>query len=47
MPVMRVGLRTPARSKMELFVAIVTEWKLSEIVLKSSILDVTVVLDPV
>ena len=43
---MRVGSRMPATSKMELFVTIVTEWKLSKIVLKSSILDFTMVLEP-
>ena len=37
----------PAKSKTELFVAIVKEWKLSKIVTKGSILDVAVVLDPV
>ena len=37
----------PATSKMEIFVTIVKEWKLSKIVINSSILDVTVVLDPV
>ena len=44
---MSVGSRMFAKSKMELFVAIVEEWNLSKIVSKSSILDVTVVLDPV
>ena len=43
---MRVGLRN-LKSKKELFVTIITERKLSKLVLKSSILDVTVVLDPV
>ena len=47
MSVMRVGLRTNATSKMELFVTIVAEWKLSKIVLKSSISDVAVVLGSV
>ena len=45
--VMRIVSRTSAKFKMELFVTIVKEWKLSKIVTKSSILDVTVVLDPV
>ena len=40
---MRVGCRMPAKSK--LFVAILREWKLPKTVTKSSILDVTVVLD--
>ena len=44
---MSVGSRMFAKSKMELFVAFVEEWKLSKIATKSSILDVTVVLDPV
>ena len=43
---MRVGLRN-LKSKKELFVTIITERKLSKLVLKSSILDGTVVLDPV
>ena len=47
MPVMTVGLRTPTTSTIELFVTIVAEWKLSKIVLKSSTLDFTVVLDHV
>ena len=47
MSVMRAGSRTLATSKMEVFLAIVKEWKLSKIVANSSILDVTVVLDPV
>ena len=47
MSVIRVGLRTLATSEMEIFVTIVKEWKLSKIVTNSSILDVTVVLDPV
>ena len=46
MSVMRGGSRTPATFKM-IFVAIVKEWKLSKIVTNSSILDVTVVQDPV
>ena len=45
--VLRVGCRMPATSKMEPFVAIVKEWKVSKIVTKSSILDVTVVLNPI
>ena len=44
---MRVGSRMPAKSKTELFVPIVKEWKLSKIATKSSSFDVTVVLDPV
>ena len=47
MYVMRVGSRTPATSKMEIFVTIVKEWKLSKIDTNSSVLDVTMVLDPV
>ena len=49
MSVMRVGSRTPATSKVEIFVTIVKEWKLSRTVTNSSILDVTVVvvIDPV
>ena len=47
MSLMRVGSRTPAASKMEIFVTIGKEWKLSKIVTNSSILDVTEVLDPV
>ena len=38
---MRVGSRTLATSKMEFFVAINEKWRLSNIVPKSSILDVT------
>ena len=45
MYVMRVVSRTPAKSKIELFVTIAQKWKLSKIDTKSSILDVTVVLD--
>ena len=45
--VMRVGSKTPATSKIEIFVTIVRERKLSKIVSNSSILDVTVVPDPV
>ena len=44
---MRVTSKVPATSKIEIFVTIVKEWKLSKIVTNSSILDVTVVLDPV
>ena len=44
---MRVTSKVPATSKMEIFLTIVKEWKLSKIVTNSSILDVTVVLDPV
>ena len=40
--VMRVGSKTLATSKMEIFVIVVKEWKLSKIVINSSILDVTV-----
>ena len=47
MSVIRVGTRTLATYKIKLFVTIVKEWKLSKIVTKSSILDVTVVLNPV
>ena len=45
--VIRVGLRTLATFEMGIFVTIVKEWNLSKIVTNSSILDVTVVLDPV
>ena len=45
MSVLKVGSRTPATSKMEIFMTIVKEWKLS-IVTNSSILDVAVALDP-
>ena len=41
----RVGSRTPASSKMEIFLAIVKEVKLSKVVRNSSILNVPVVLD--
>ena len=44
---MRVGSRTPATSKIEIFVTIVKEWKLSKIVINSSILDVSEVVNPV
>ena len=44
---MRVTSKVPATSKIGIFVTIVKEWKLSKIVTNSSILDVTVVLDPV
>ena len=47
MSVMRVGSRTPATSKMEIFVTIVKEWKLPKTVTNSSILDVPVVIDAV
>ena len=47
MSVIRVGLRTLATSDMEIFDTIVKEWKLSKIVTNSSVLHVTVVLDPV
>ena len=47
MSVIRVRLRTLATSEMEIFVTIVKERKLLKIVTNSSILDVTVVLDPV
>ena len=46
MSVMRVGSRMPAASKMEIFVTIVKEWKLSKIVTNSSNLDIAVVPDP-
>ena len=46
MSLMRVGSRTPATSKMEIFLAIVKECKLSKVVTNSSILDVTIGLDP-
>ena len=42
----RGGSRTAATSKMELFVVIVNGWKPLTIITKSSILDVTGVLDP-
>ena len=41
MSAMRVGSRTPATSKMEIFVTVVKEWKLSRTVTISSILEVT------
>ena len=44
---MRVGSTMSARSKMELFMTIVTEGKQLKEILKSSILDVSAVLDPV
>ena len=47
MSVMRAGSKAPATSRIEIFVTIVKEWKLSKIVTNSSILDVTVALDPV
>ena len=47
MSVIIVGSRKPAASKVEIFVTIVKEWKLSKIVTNISILDVTMVLDPV
>ena len=47
MSVLRAGSRASATSKTETFVTIVKEWKLSKIVTNSSILDVTVALDPV
>ena len=47
MSAMGVGSTMPATFKMEIFVTIVKESKLSKIVINSSILDVTVVLDPV
>ena len=47
MSVIIVGSRTPVASKMEIFVTIIKEWKLSKIVTNISILDVTIVLDPV
>ena len=47
MSVRRVESRTPATSKMEVFALIAKGWKPSKIFSKSSILDVTGVLDPV
>ena len=44
---MRIGPKTPATSKLGIFMTIVKEWKLSKIVINSSILDATLVLDPV
>ena len=44
---MRVGCKTSTVSKMKIFVAIVKIWKMSNIVTKISILNVTVVLYPV
>ena len=41
MPIMRIGSRKPATSKMEFFVAIIKKWKLLNTVAKSSVLDVT------
>ena len=40
--VMKVGSRTPATSKMEFFVEIITKWKLLNVIPKTSILDVRV-----
>ena len=45
--VVRVRSRTPATSKMEIFVTIFKEKKLSKIVINSIILDVTDVRSPV
>ena len=47
MCVIRVRCRRPAASKMELFETIVAKWKQSRVLTKSTISDVTVVLDPV
>ena len=38
---MTVGTRTPATSKIEFFVAIIKEWRLLNVIPRSSILDVT------
>ena len=43
--VMKIGWKTPATSKMEIFVATAEERQLSKIVTNSSVFDVTVVLD--
>ena len=40
-PIMRIGSRKPATSKMEFFVAIIKKWKLLNTAAKSSVLDVT------
>ena len=45
MSLMRVGPRTHAKPKMESFMTIVESWELLTIVRKSSILDITEVLD--
>ena len=42
----RIGSRTAATSKVELFVVIVNGWKPLTIITKSPTLDVAVVLDP-
>ena len=42
----RGGSRTNATSKVELFVITVNGWKALTIIIKSSTLDVTAVLDP-
>ena len=42
--VMRVGLRAPTKAMIELFLRIVKEWILSQMVAKNSYLDVTAVL---
>ena len=42
--VMRFGLRAPTKVMIELFLRIVKEWILSEMVTKNSYLDVTAVL---
>ena len=47
MSLMRVGLMMPATSKMEIFVIIVEEQKLSKTVINSAILEAIVVLDSV
>ena len=44
--IFRGGSRTPATSKVELFVIIVYGWKPLTIITKSSTLDVATVLDP-
>ena len=47
MSVMNVVSWTPVTSKMKLFVTVVKNWNPLKIFTKNSILDVTVVLDPV
>ena len=47
MSVMRIGSTTPATSRMEFIVTMVKDWKPLKIVTKSSILDVTEVVDPI
>ena len=47
MSAMGAESRVPVTSKMEIFITIAKEWKLSKTVTNSSIFDVTVVVDSV